>query len=235
MSATNSQSAKGDYDSAQVTAGSDFGDLGDDSSFFCESDAIRVNQLSVKDSTGGLHTDTILSRSDSNGGSPKAVSKKARKGLASDARIVPRGAGTTNSDTTSTEKVASTVAMKTNSGSKGMHDAVSNEVKAKEKNREHAKNTRMRKKTYIESLKDEVRILSEERDMMESAQRFQLTRKAEEFNAHKIALSTYLHTVQTVNRNTISGLRYWMRTSSCPYRLRHTVSFLLGKYVTALE
>lgn len=38
---------------------------------------------------------------------------------------------------------------------------------AKEKNREHAKNTRMRKKNYIESLKETVKQLSDEREKIE--------------------------------------------------------------------
>lgn len=38
---------------------------------------------------------------------------------------------------------------------------------AKEKNREHAKNTRMRKKSYIESLKETVQQLSDEREKIE--------------------------------------------------------------------
>ena len=48
------------------------------------------------------------------------------------------------------------------------------EVKAKEKNREHAKNTRMRKKSYIESLKDDVKQLSDLREKTDDMRKLQL-------------------------------------------------------------
>ena len=49
------------------------------------------------------------------------------------------------------------------------------EVKSKEKNREHAKNTRMRKKTYIESLKDDVKQLSDWREKTDNIRKLQVS------------------------------------------------------------
>ena len=53
-------------------------------------------------------------------------------------------------------------------------------MKAKVKNREHAKNTRMRKKNYIETLKDTVRMLADEREKTDRERRIWLCRLAEQ-------------------------------------------------------
>jgi uncharacterized FlaG/YvyC family protein len=51
---------------------------------------------------------------------------------------------------------------------------------AKEKNREHAKNTRMRKKKFIESLKDSIKSLTDEKDKIEREKRISLNRVMEQ-------------------------------------------------------
>ena len=51
---------------------------------------------------------------------------------------------------------------------------------AKAKNREHAKNTRIRKKHYIEALKESLKLLSEERDKIDRDRRNSLSRLAEQ-------------------------------------------------------
>lgn len=53
-------------------------------------------------------------------------------------------------------------------------------LKTKAKNREHAKNTRMRKKNYIETLKDSVKHLAQERELTDRNRRISLTRIAEQ-------------------------------------------------------
>ena len=68
----------------------------------------------------------------------------------------------------------------------------STEVKAKEKNREHAKNTRMRKKTYIESLKDQVKEMSESREQLDQARRMALLNKANLVDSRKKVISDFL-------------------------------------------
>ncbi len=79
-----------------------------------------------------------------------------------------------------------------NNAASSSSSAVSSEVKAKEKNREHAKNTRMRKKTYIESLKDEVKNLSESRETLENDRRTKLGSRAVLVEAWKKAVSDFL-------------------------------------------
>lgn len=61
---------------------------------------------------------------------------------------------------------------------------------AKAKNREHAKNTRQRKKNYIESLKDSVRLLAEERDLVDRERKNQLSRLAE-----KVSIFRYCESI----------------------------------------
>jgi hypothetical protein len=51
---------------------------------------------------------------------------------------------------------------------------------AKAKNREHAKNTRIRKKHYIEALKESLKLLLEKRDKTDKDQRITLSRLAEQ-------------------------------------------------------
>ena len=54
------------------------------------------------------------------------------------------------------------------------------DLNAKAKNREHAKNTRQRKKHYIEALKETVKILSDERERIDRERRIALSRLAEQ-------------------------------------------------------
>jgi hypothetical protein len=54
------------------------------------------------------------------------------------------------------------------------------EQSAKAKNREHAKNTRIRKKNYIESLKESIKFLSEDREKNDRDKKIALTRLAEQ-------------------------------------------------------
>jgi hypothetical protein len=68
----------------------------------------------------------------------------------------------------------------------------STEVKAKEKNREHAKNTRMRKKSYIESLKDQVKEMSESREQLDQTRRMALLNKANLVDSRKKVISDFL-------------------------------------------
>eukprot|EP01035_Chromulina_nebulosa_P018341 gene18341-24032_t len=66
-----------------------------------------------------------------------------------------------------------------------LHEMDINEVKAKykAKNREHAKNTRKRKKGYIETLKQTLFALANEREQIESDRRIALAKLAEKFRA----------------------------------------------------
>jgi PAS domain S-box-containing protein len=68
----------------------------------------------------------------------------------------------------------------------------STDVKAKEKNREHAKNTRMRKKTYIESLKEKVTELSEVRESLDQQRRKELQYRANIMDARKKSINDFL-------------------------------------------
>ena len=64
-------------------------------------------------------------------------------------------------------------------------------LKTKAKNREHAKNTRIRKKNYIETLKDTVHSLAEEREVLDQGQRVMLTMVAEQFSIRRKVLQTF--------------------------------------------
>lgn len=64
------------------------------------------------------------------------------------------------------------------------------EQDAKAKNREHAKNTRMRKKNYIESLKDNIKQLAEEREKYDRERKISLSRLAEQTVLRKKVLQT---------------------------------------------
>lgn len=178
--------------------GDDIGDLSDDASMFYDSGPeMRLEGAGAGGwgAAGGMDTFGP-------GSSPKATTaKKARRGRSDDAGAAGMmgtagmmGAASMMGAApggTSAGRGAAVGATRSSSSSIGGAN-ISSEVKAKEKNREHAKNTRMRKKTYIESLKDEVRVLSEAREMTETAQRFALAQKAEQVNAHKAAVSTFL-------------------------------------------
>lgn len=61
---------------------------------------------------------------------------------------------------------------------------------AKAKNREHAKNTRIRKKHYIEALKESLKLLLEKRDKTDKDQRITLSRLAEQVYVVRI---TYIY------------------------------------------
>ena len=61
---------------------------------------------------------------------------------------------------------------------------------AKAKNREHAKNTRIRKKHYIEALKESLKLLFDERDKIDKDRRSSLSRLAEQANVRKQVLQT---------------------------------------------
>jgi hypothetical protein len=61
---------------------------------------------------------------------------------------------------------------------------------AKAKNREHAKNTRIRKKHYIEALKESLKLLLEKRDKTDKDQRITLSRLAEQVCVLRI---TYIY------------------------------------------
>lgn len=57
---------------------------------------------------------------------------------------------------------------------------LSAKLTAKEKNREHAKNTRMRKKKFIEALKDSIKVLTDEKEKGEREKRISLNRTMEQ-------------------------------------------------------
>lgn len=65
--------------------------------------------------------------------------------------------------------------------------------KIRAKNREHAKNTRIRKKNYIETLKEHVRLLAEERERIDRDRRVALSRVAEQTTVRKSVLQTFFH------------------------------------------
>jgi hypothetical protein len=63
----------------------------------------------------------------------------------------------------------------------------------KYKNREHAKNTRMRKKTYIDNLRDQVQQLVDERERVDRQRRIALSRLAEQSLVRKKVVEMFLH------------------------------------------
>lgn len=65
-------------------------------------------------------------------------------------------------------------------------------LSAKEKNREHAKNTRIRKKNYVESLKDSIRSLSEEKEKTERDRKVSLSRLLEQTTVRKRVLQDFM-------------------------------------------
>jgi PAS domain-containing protein len=58
------------------------------------------------------------------------------------------------------------------------------------KNREHSKNTRQRKKNYIEALKSTVKLFAEERENLDTERRIQLSKLAEQNRIRKRVLET---------------------------------------------
>lgn len=64
---------------------------------------------------------------------------------------------------------------------------------AKEKNREHAKNTRIRKKNYLEALKDSIRVLTEERERVERDRKVSLSRLLEHATVRKKVLADIMN------------------------------------------
>lgn len=62
---------------------------------------------------------------------------------------------------------------------------------AKEKNREHAKNTRLRKKNYIESLKKSIKELSDEREKTERDKKQSMNKIMEQVRSHKLYFDSY--------------------------------------------
>lgn len=65
-------------------------------------------------------------------------------------------------------------------------------VSAKEKNREHARNTRMRKKNYIESLKDTIKALNDDREKLDRERRVAFNRMNEQINVRRKVLQDTL-------------------------------------------
>lgn len=61
-------------------------------------------------------------------------------------------------------------------------------MNAREKNREHAKNTRMRKKNYIESLKENIKHLSDEREKSDQERKMNLSKLADQVSLPSIEL-----------------------------------------------
>lgn len=64
---------------------------------------------------------------------------------------------------------------------------------AKEKNREHAKNTRIRKKNYLEALKDSIRVLTEDRERVERDRKVSLSRLLEQATVRKKVLADIMN------------------------------------------
>lgn len=73
-------------------------------------------------------------------------------------------------------------------GRKG--NSMEEEVKAK--NREHAKNTRLRKRQYIESVKDNIQKILEERDEVDKERKKALAKVAEEMTLRKAVIWEFL-------------------------------------------
>lgn len=71
-------------------------------------------------------------------------------------------------------------------------------LSAKAKNREHAKNTRIRKKHYIEALKESLKLLFDEREKIDKDRRNSLSRLAEQV--------TWRCTIQTTLKPQLSDV-----------------------------
>lgn len=170
----------------------DLGYLSDDTSMIYDSGEDTHLSLSPARHSGAGAGAGMASQQQFGDVSPKVVAKKARRGRMDNDAAGAAASVNSSSATIGRGPAGGRAAASSSSSSGAGGLSVSNEVKAKEKNREHAKNTRMRKKTYIESLKDEVRVLSEGREKTENTQRFQLAQKAEQANNHKSTLSTFL-------------------------------------------
>lgn len=150
--------------------------------------------------------------------------------------------------------------MRSGSGGEGPH----NTLIVKAKNREHAKNTRLRKKNFIETLKDEISVLSSSRDMRERERKVALTKLADQVwkSFAKIPLSflgwlhqllffffspcdlrlrsarrPYPHSFISAHRwkrTQASGQRFWKRTSCVWCQLRRTAPSRPSRYVSSV-
>lgn len=80
------------------------------------------------------------------------------------------------------------------SGGKKLLGSLSDKDKltAKEKNREHAKNTRMRKKNYIESLKESIKLMVDEREKIDRERKVAFSRLQEQITVRKKVLQEVL-------------------------------------------
>mmetsp|Transcript_31080 Transcript_31080/g.51952 ORF Transcript_31080/g.51952 Transcript_31080/m.51952 type:complete len:1213 (+) Transcript_31080:220-3858(+) len=76
------------------------------------------------------------------------------------------------------------------SGRKSNGKAAPTKVNLKAKNREHAKNTRMRKKNYIEALKDDIKFLTQDREKRDRERKMQLSQLAEQVQTRKKVLQS---------------------------------------------
>jgi PAS domain S-box-containing protein len=76
---------------------------------------------------------------------------------------------------------------------KSAMNASNSNMKAKAKNREHARNTRKRKKEYIESLRDTLNLLLAEREQHDRNRRVVLSRLVEFDNVRKKVLQTFFY------------------------------------------
>jgi len=75
------------------------------------------------------------------------------------------------------------------------------DTKSKVKNREHAKNTRIRKKNYMETLKDAIKKLADAREQVDRDRRILLSRLAEQTSVRKKVLQTMYHYRSTGETN----------------------------------
>lgn len=109
--------------------------------------------------------------------------KKRSRGqpIVNNGSIVPNGSSSQVNQMTMSSSVQNndTASINMESTSTSHMDEV-DDLKMKTKNREHAKKTRIRKKNYIESLKETVKLFSEEREKADRDTRMALTRLAEQ-------------------------------------------------------
>lgn len=76
---------------------------------------------------------------------------------------------------------------------RGSSSRKNTEDSAKTRNREHAKNTRMRKKNYIQALKESIRVLIEEREKKDEARKSELRKYAEKVSIQKKMLQALFY------------------------------------------
>eukprot|EP01038_Epipyxis_sp_PR26KG_P006499 gene6499-8934_t len=124
----------------------------------------------------------------------------------------------------SSDEINNSSSDRSKEGTKRKHSSkLSTDITTKEKNREHAKNTRIRKKNYIESLKENIKFLTAEREKLDHDRKMALSKLAEQAMIRKKVLQTMFYYRATNELDpdkwsTILEENYTMVMPITPYR-----------------